>query len=88
MPAVVFPSSGVHWGPDLVVTADHTISRDEDIRVTLPDGRMPSMPGFSAVLPAQTLAPKVPGLGTPAVAGSRMKPRRFSVSLPSSSDVR
>ncbi len=30
-----FPSSGVHWGPDLVVTADHTIAREEDIRVTL-----------------------------------------------------
>ena len=49
-----FPSSGVHWGPDLVVTADHTISRDEDIRVTLPDGG-PSMPRFSDVLPARTL---------------------------------
>lgn len=24
-----FPSSGVHWGPDLVVTADHTVAREE-----------------------------------------------------------
>jgi DNA-binding NarL/FixJ family response regulator len=34
-----FASSGVHWGTDLVVTANHTIAREEDIRVTLPDGK-------------------------------------------------
>ena len=33
------PSSGVQWRPGIVVTADHTIERDEDITVTLPDGR-------------------------------------------------
>ena len=33
------PSSGVHWRQGIVVTADHTIERDEDITVTLPDGR-------------------------------------------------
>jgi S1-C subfamily serine protease len=32
-------SSGVIWRKDVVVTADHTIRRDEEIRVTLPDGR-------------------------------------------------
>ncbi len=31
-------SSGVHWSPGIVVTADHTIQRDEDIRVTAPSG--------------------------------------------------
>ena len=31
-------SSGVHWAPGVVVTADHTIRQDEDIRVTAPDG--------------------------------------------------
>ncbi len=31
-------SSGVHWVPGVVVTADHTIRQDEDIRVTAPDG--------------------------------------------------
>jgi S1-C subfamily serine protease len=34
-----YPSSGVHWGPGLVVTADHTIRREEDIQVTLHDGK-------------------------------------------------
>lgn len=34
-----YPSSGLRWGPDAVVTADHTIQRDEDITVTLADGK-------------------------------------------------
>jgi serine protease Do len=33
------PSSGVYWRPDVVVTADHTVKREEDIRVASPDGR-------------------------------------------------
>ena len=32
-------SSGVHWRSRIVVTADETIKRSEDITVTLPDGR-------------------------------------------------
>lgn len=31
-------SSGVVWKPGVVVTADHTLRRDEDIRITLPNG--------------------------------------------------
>jgi S1-C subfamily serine protease len=34
------PSSGVHWRQGVIVTADHTIKRDEDISISLPDGRM------------------------------------------------
>lgn len=33
------PSSGVIWRPGVVVTADHTVERDEEITVTLPDGK-------------------------------------------------
>jgi len=33
------PSSGVHWRQGLIVTADHTVKRDEEITVTLPDGK-------------------------------------------------
>lgn len=33
------PSSGIHWRQGIVVTADHTVERDEEITVTLPDGR-------------------------------------------------
>lgn len=33
-----FASSGVHWSPGIIVTADHTIRRDEDIKITAPTG--------------------------------------------------
>jgi S1-C subfamily serine protease len=32
-------STGVHWRPGLIVTADHTVEVDEDVTVTAPDGR-------------------------------------------------
>lgn len=32
-------SSGVYWRSGLIVTADHTVNRDEEISVTLPDDR-------------------------------------------------
>ncbi len=32
-------STGVYWRSGIIVTADHTVSRDEEISVTLPDGR-------------------------------------------------
>lgn len=34
-----FASSGVYWTPGVVVTADHTIRRDEGIKITAPDGK-------------------------------------------------
>ena len=33
-------SSGVVWRPGIIVTAEHALRRDEEIRVTLPDGRV------------------------------------------------
>lgn len=32
-------SSGVHWRPGIIVTTDRFINRDEEIRVTLPEGQ-------------------------------------------------
>src|SRR3989475_2510645 len=32
------PASGVHWRPGVVVATHHTITRDDNITVTLPDG--------------------------------------------------
>lgn len=34
-----YPASGIAYAEDLVLTADHVVTREEDIRVTLPDGR-------------------------------------------------
>jgi serine protease Do len=33
-------SSGIIWRPGVIVTADHALRRDEDIHITLPDGRV------------------------------------------------
>jgi S1-C subfamily serine protease len=33
-----FDSSGVHWSPGVIVTADHALRRDDEIRVTAPEG--------------------------------------------------
>lgn len=33
-----FPATGVVYAPGLILTADHVVQRDEDIKVTLPDG--------------------------------------------------
>ena len=33
------PSTGVHWRPGIVVTAEHTVRMEEEIRVAWPDGR-------------------------------------------------
>ena len=34
-----FGSTGVHWRPGLVVTADHTVEMDEDVTISTGDGR-------------------------------------------------
>jgi S1-C subfamily serine protease len=69
-----FPSSGVHWGPDLVVTADHTIAREEDLRVTLPDGKSVAASLLGRDPGADIAALKVPGLGSPAYIFTHEKP--------------
>ena len=69
-----FPSSGVHWGADLVVTADHTIAREEDIRVTLPDGKALSASLVGRDPGADLAVLKVPGLGSPAASFTQDKP--------------
>src|SRR2546429_7111675 len=49
------PSTGVHWKDGVVVTTEGTIRREDDIAVTLPDGRR---------IPA-TLAGRDPGTHLP-----------------------
>jgi S1-C subfamily serine protease len=69
-----FPSSGVHWGPDLVVTADHTVAREEDIRVTLPDGKSLPASLMGRDPGADLAALKVPGLGAALALNTQDKP--------------
>jgi S1-C subfamily serine protease len=35
-----WPSSGIHWRSGVIVTAEEVLERDEDIKVTLPGGRV------------------------------------------------
>ncbi len=60
-----YPSSGVHWRPGVIVTADHTIRREEDIQVTLPSGKTvnAALAGRDAGTDIALL--KVEGLGSP-----------------------
>jgi S1-C subfamily serine protease len=65
-----FDSSGVHWSPGVVVTAQHTIRRDDDIKVTNATGTT-----FTAELagrdPGTDLAVlRVKGLDVPVVSRS------------------
>lgn len=62
-----YPSSGVHWRPGIVVTADHTLGQEEDIQVTLPNGKRVDAtlagrdPGTDiAVLKVEELGPSAP----------------------------
>lgn len=35
-----YPASGIAYAADLVLTADHVVTREDDIKVVLPDGRL------------------------------------------------
>jgi len=66
-----FGSSGVFWRPGIVVTAEHTVRREEEIEVALPDGKTVSAsvagsdPGTDlAVLKLDDHAGEVPTLAT------------------------
>lgn len=61
------PSSGVAWRPGIIVTADHTLDREEEIAITLPGGaRKPAI--LAGRDPGTDLAIlKVEGLSLPAI---------------------
>jgi len=68
-----FPSSGVRWHPGVIVTAEHTVRREEEITVTLPGGKtVPATlagtdPGTDiAVLKAEWDGPAPANAGDPA----------------------
>jgi S1-C subfamily serine protease len=71
-----YPSSGVHWRPGIVVTAEHTIRRDEDIQVTLPDGRRVDATIAGRDAGTDIAALKVEGLAGAAVPGSGSEPAK------------
>jgi len=67
------PSSGIYWRDGVVVTADHTIRREDEIKVFLPDGKRVAVqlagrdPGTDlAVLKLESGKTQVPPFGDPA----------------------
>ena len=64
-----YPSSGVHWRPGIVVTADHTVGQEEDIQVTLPSGKRvdATLAGRDSGTDIAVL--RVEGLGSSAASG-------------------
>ena len=68
-----FDSSGVHWSPEIVVTADHALRRDEGIRVTSPDGSAHDAELVGRDPGTDLAVLRVKGLGTP-VAARQDKP--------------
>src|SRR5437667_7496649 len=67
------PSSGIYWRDGVVVTAEHTIRREDEIKVALPDGKRVAGqlagrdPGTDlAVLKVESGKTQVPQFGDPA----------------------
>lgn len=63
-----FDSSGVHWSPEIVVTADHALRRDEGIRVSLPDGSKADAELVGRDPGTDLAVLRVKGLGIPVIA--------------------
>jgi len=61
------PSSGVEWRPGIIVTADHTVEREEEIAITLP-GRTRTPATLAGRDPSTDLAIlKIEGASLPAI---------------------
>lgn len=71
-----YPSSGVHWRRGLVVTADHTIRREEDIQVTLDGGKTVAATLVGRDGGTDLALLKVEGLGSPRARKNESEPAR------------
>ena len=83
-----FGSSGVFWRPGIVVTAEHTVRREEEIEVTLPDGKTVTA-SVAGSDPGTDLAVlKVDGNAgeTPVVAAGEPVPGNLALSIGRSPD--
>ena len=65
-------STGVHWRPGLVVTADHTVQVDEEVTITGPDGRALTarVAGRDPTIDVAVLKVDAPGVAVAEVADS------------------
>jgi S1-C subfamily serine protease len=65
-------STGVHWRPGLVVTADHTVHVDEEVTITGPDGRALTarVAGRDPTIDVAVLKVDAPGVAVAEIADS------------------
>lgn len=83
-----FSSSGVIWRPGVIVTAQHTIRREEEITVTLPDGvnRAATLAGSDPGTDLAVLRVEEPA-GTPAAQGApETRPGHLALAVGRSED--
>ncbi len=82
-----FGSSGVIWRPGIVVTAEHTVRREEEITVTLPDGKSVAATVVGSDPGSDLTVLKVEGAaGGPVVAASEPAPGNLALSIGRSPD--
>jgi S1-C subfamily serine protease len=72
-----FASAGVVWRPGVIVTAEHTVRREEEINVTLPDGseRAATLAGSDAGTDIAVLRLAEPAGEAPPEAAGNIAPR-------------
>jgi S1-C subfamily serine protease len=83
-----FSSSGVIWRPGVIVTAEHTIRREEEIKVTLPDGnnRAATLAGSDAGTDLAVLKLAEPAGEPIAQSGSEIRPGYLVLTVGRSED--
>jgi S1-C subfamily serine protease len=83
-----FGSSGVFWRPGIVVTAEHTVRREEEIELTLPDGGKTTATVAGSDAGTDIAVLKVEGHtgGAPVVASGDPTPGNLALSIGRSPD--
>ena len=78
-----FSSAGVIWQPGVIVTAEHTVRRDEEILVTLPDGtdRAASLAGADAGTDIAVLKLAEPAGEVAAVSSAEPRPGYLALAI-------
>ncbi|MEI9971654.1 MAG: trypsin-like peptidase domain-containing protein [Ignavibacteriota bacterium] len=83
-----FGSSGVFWRPGIIVTAEHTVQREEEVEVALPDGKTVSATVAGSDAGTDIAVLKVEGHtgDVPAVASGNPVPGNLALAIGRSPD--
>src|SRR3954463_7436948 len=83
-----FSSSGVLWRPGVIVTAEHTVRREEEVTVTLPNGeRAPAtLAGSDAGTDIAVFKGDWPGMTVPRRAEAGVQPGNLALTIGRSAD--